>query len=126
MTIGEREPVRTPARTRTALSKVPEITAGFWVIKVLTTGMGETASDWLAHTLAPPVAVGLGALALAAGLVLQFAARRYVAWIYWLAVVIVSVVGTMAADVLHVGLGVPYTLSTAACAAALAVIFGVW
>ncbi|MDT4991266.1 MAG: hypothetical protein QOH97_1158 [Actinoplanes sp.] len=85
MTIGERDPVRTPVRARAALSKVPEITAWFWVIKVLTTGMGETASDWLAHTLAPPVAVGLGAIALIASLALQFTARRYVAWIYWLA-----------------------------------------
>ena len=126
MTIGEREPVRIPARTRAALSKVPEITAGFWVIKVLTTGMGETASDWLAHTIAPPVAVGLGALALPAALVLQFAVRRYVAWIYWLAVVIVSVVGTMAADVLHVGLGVPYTISTPVFALVLAVVLAAW
>jgi uncharacterized membrane-anchored protein len=85
VTIGERDPVRTPVRARAALSKVPEITAWFWVIKVLTTGMGETASDWLAHTLAPPVAVGLGAIALIASLALQFTARRYVAWIYWLA-----------------------------------------
>jgi uncharacterized membrane-anchored protein len=126
VTIGERDPVRTPARARAALSKVPEITAWFWVIKVLTTGMGETASDWLAHTLAPPVAVGLGAIALIASLALQFTARRYVAWIYWLAVVMVSVFGTMAADVLHVGLGIPYAISTPAFAIVLAVVLTVW
>lgn len=125
MTIGERA-VRTPPGARATLSKVPEITAWFWAIKVLTTGMGETASDWLAHTLAPPVAVGLGALALAAALVVQFAARRYVAWIYWLAVVTVSVVGTMAADVLHVGLGVPYAVSTPAFAVILAFVLVLW
>ena len=107
-------------------SKVPEVTVYFWVIKVLTTGMGETASDLLAKRLGPIPAVGLGALALAASLVLQLAARRYVAWIYWTAIVMVSVFGTMAADVLHVGLGVPYTISTPFFMAALAGVFAVW
>ena len=109
-----------------ARTKVPAVTALFWVIKVLTTGMGETASDFLAHTVAPPVAVGLGALGFGAAMALQFAARRYVPWIYWLAVVMVSVFGTMAADVLHVGLGVPYAVSTVAFAVALAVVFAAW
>jgi uncharacterized membrane-anchored protein len=118
--------ISAPARRRTALSKVPEITAWFWVIKVLTTGMGETASDWLAHNLAPTVAVGLGLIGLIAALAVQFTARRYVAWIYWLAVVMVSVFGTMAADVLHVGFGVPYSVSTPAFAIVLAVVFTVW
>src|SRR2546425_6312546 len=87
---------------RPLLSKVPEVTAYFWITKVLTTGMGETTSDFLAHTLNPAIAVGLGGLGLIAALAGQLAARRYVAWIYWTAVVMVSVVGTMAADVLHV------------------------
>lgn len=107
-------------------SKVPEVTAWFWVIKVLTTGMGETASDYLAHLLGPIPAVTLGGVALAAALALQFSARQYVAWIYWTAIVMVSVFGTMAADVLHVGLGVPYTVSTPVFLAALAAVFGVW
>jgi uncharacterized membrane-anchored protein len=108
------------------LRKVPEITVYFWVIKVLTTGMGETASDYLAHRFPPPVAVGLGAVAFAAALVLQLAVRRYVAWIYWLAVVMVSVFGTMAADVLHVGIGIPYAVSTIFFLVVLVVIFVVW
>ncbi|MEU7872573.1 hypothetical protein [Dactylosporangium sp. NPDC049140] len=108
------------------LAKVPQVTALFWIIKVLTTGMGETASDFLAHTLAPPVAVGLGALGLAAALTLQFRVRRYLAGVYWFAVIMVSVFGTMAADVLHVGLGVPYVVSTIGFALALAAILGVW
>ncbi|GLK99238.1 COG4705 family protein [Dactylosporangium matsuzakiense] len=107
-------------------AKVPQVTALFWVIKVLTTGMGETASDFLAHTIAPPVAVGLGGLGLAAALIVQLRVRRYLAGVYWLAVIMVSVFGTMAADVLHVGLGVPYLVSTIGFAVALAAVFLVW
>jgi uncharacterized membrane-anchored protein len=114
------------AAARHALSKVPEVTAFFWITKVLTTGMGETTSDYLAHTLPPVVAVGIGGLCLAGALALQFRARRYVPWIYWLAVVMVSIFGTMAADVLHVGLGIPYWVSTTFYAVVLTVIFIVW
>jgi uncharacterized membrane-anchored protein len=119
-------PERHPDPVRHALSKVPEVTVYFWVIKVLTTGMGETASDWLAHLLGPIPAVALGAVALAAALAVQFAVRRYVAWVYWTAIVMVSVFGTMAADVLHVGLGVPYLLSTPLFMVALATVFALW
>ncbi|GHI03242.1 hypothetical protein AQI88_01440 [Streptomyces cellostaticus] len=114
------------ARIRESANKVPEVTVYFWIIKVLTTGMGETASDFLAHLLGPVPAVGLGALTFVASLVLQFAVRRYVAWVYWTAIVMVSVFGTMAADILHVGLGVPYTLSTPLFMAALAAVFALW
>jgi uncharacterized membrane-anchored protein len=122
MTTSTREPVQ----VRSVLSKVPEITVYFWVIKVLTTGMGETASDYLAHRFAPAVAVGLGAVAFAGALILQLSVRRYIAWIYWLAVVMVSVFGTMAADVLHVGIGIPYAISTVFFMVVLVVIFVVW
>ncbi|MCW7946062.1 membrane protein [Streptomyces hygroscopicus] len=114
------------APVRRMANKVPEVTVYFWIIKVLTTGMGETASDYLAHRLGPVPAVGLGGLGLVASLVLQFAVRRYVAWIYWTAIVMVSVFGTMAADVLHAGLGVPYALSTPLFMVALAAVFAVW
>ncbi|UUL77405.1 hypothetical protein NG819_08040 [Pseudarthrobacter sp. Fe7] len=114
------------APVRTALAKVPEITAWFWVAKVLTTGMGETASDFLVHHLDPPVALALGAAGLAAALALQFAVRRYVAWIYWLAVVMVSVFGTMAADAVHVVLGVPYVASAVFFLAVLLAVFFIW
>ncbi|MFJ2905734.1 hypothetical protein [Streptomyces sp. NPDC087212] len=113
-------------RARPVASKVPEVTVWFWIIKVLTTGMGETASDLLAHVLGPIPAVALGAAALAAALAVQLAVRRYVAWIYWTAIVMVSVFGTMAADVLHVGLGVPYLLSTPCFLAALAAVLVLW
>jgi uncharacterized membrane-anchored protein len=111
---------------RQLANKVPEVTVYFWIIKVLTTGMGETASDLLARTLGPIPAVGLGGLALTASLAVQFTLRRYVAWAYWTAVVMVSVFGTMAADVLHVGLGVPYTVSTPAFLIVLAAVFALW
>ena len=88
--------------------KVPQVTVGFWVTKVLTTGMGEATSDTLVHQLAPVVAVALGAVGLVIALALQFAAPRYRPGIYWLAVVMVAVFGTMAADALHIELGIPY------------------
>jgi uncharacterized membrane-anchored protein len=111
---------------RQAVSRVPEVTIAFWVIKVLTTGMGEATSDYLVHQLYPPIAVVLGAIALSGALTLQFAARRYVVWTYWLAVVMVAVFGTMVADVLHIGLGIPYVVSTAFFAISLAGIFVAW
>ncbi|MET9462573.1 hypothetical protein ABZY05_47550 [Streptomyces canus] len=117
---------RPAGHIRHAASKVPEVTVYFWIIKVLTTGMGETASDFLAHLLGPIPAVGLGGIALVAALAVQFAVRRYVAWIYWTSIVMVSVFGTMAADVLHVGLGVPYTLSTPLFMVVLAAVFVLW
>ncbi|WP_328610584.1 hypothetical protein OG943_16155 [Amycolatopsis sp. NBC_00345] len=111
---------------RLAASKVPEVTALFWVVKVLTTGMGETTSDFLAHVMDPVIAVALAGLAFAAALVAQLRARVYVPWLYWTTVVLVSVFGTMAADVLHVGLGVPYAVSTAFFMVALAAVFLLW
>ena len=112
--------------------KVPEVTAYFWIIKILTTGMGETTSDYFVHRVGLTNTVALMGVALATGavlgisLVLQFAARRYVAWTYWLAAAMVSVFGTMAADGVHVELGVPYLVSSAFFAIALAAVFGVW
>jgi len=123
--VGTRVPRVVASRTGST-SKVPEVTAAFWITKGLTTGMGESSSDYLVHHLPPVLAVGLGAVALAAALVLQFAARRYVPWVYWLAVAAVGVFGTMAADVLHVGLGVPYVASTTFFTVGLAAVFAVW
>jgi uncharacterized membrane-anchored protein len=108
------------------MSKVPEITIAFWTIKVLTTGMGEATSDFLVHRLAPPVAVVMAGVVLVAALVLQFRTPRYNVWAYWFAVVMVSVFGTMDADVLHIGLGIPYVISTTFFAVALAAVFAVW
>ena len=111
---------------QTLRSKVPEITAVFWIVKVLTTGMGETTSDFLVRLIDPVIAVGIGAVAFAVALALQFRLTRYVPAIYWLTVAMVSVFGTMAADVTHIVLGVPYVISTAVFAVALAAVFVVW
>jgi uncharacterized membrane-anchored protein len=115
----------TPVLER-AMSKVPEVTVAFWVTKVLTTGMGETASDFLFQHLAPPVGLAIGLIGLVMALVLQFRAPQYVPWIYWFAVAMVSVFGTMAADAAHVGAGIPYSASTAFFLVVLAVIFAGW
>jgi uncharacterized membrane-anchored protein len=106
--------------------KVPEITVYFWVIKVLTTAMGEATSDFLVHYYPRVVAVALGAVGLGAALLLQFLVRRYQIWVYWLAVSMVAVFGTMAADALHIGLGIPYLVSSIFFAAVLAAIFATW
>ena len=106
--------------------RVPEITVYFWVIKALSTAMGEATSDYLVHALSPVTAVGLGFTGFVAALALQFSMRRYTAWTYWLAVVMVGVFGTMAADVLHVGFGVPYPVSSALYGVVLAAVFVGW
>ncbi|WP_411123584.1 hypothetical protein [Streptomyces sp. x-19] len=107
-------------------SKVPEVAVLFWVVKILTTGMGETASDYLGRTLGPIPAGALGFAAFVVALVAQFRSTRYRAGTYWTAIVMVSVFGTMAADVVHVVAGVPYLVSTLAFAVALAVILFAW
>jgi uncharacterized membrane-anchored protein len=118
--------VRSRSRERRVYSKVPEVTAYFWIIKALTTGMGESTSDFLVHHLVPEIAVVLGGIAFVIALYLQFSTDRYVPWTYWLAVAMVGVFGTMAADVLHVGLSIPYIASTVFYAVVLAVVFRTW
>ncbi len=126
MTAGEMWGTPPAAPSRHPLSKVPEVTAYFWIIKVLTTLMGEATSDYLVHTINPYLAVMIGFTVFVISLILQFAARRYVTWIYWFAVSMVAVFGTMAADVLHVALHVPYVYSTAFFCVVLIVVFVVW
>ena len=109
-----------------AMRKVPEVTLFFWIVKLLTTAMGESTSDYLVYHINPYLAVVLGGIGLLVSLILQLAVRRYVAWIYWLAVVMVAVFGTMAADVMHVVLGIPYLVSTTFFAVALAIVFIAW
>ena len=118
--------VQLPDAITRAASRVPEVAAIFWVTKALTTAMGESASDFLVRAMPPEVAVLLGAAAFAVALTIQLRAHRYVVWRYWFAVSMVGVFGTMAADVVHVGLGVPYAVSTTFFAVALAVVFVLW
>src|SRR5579871_5457233 len=97
---------------RTMLNKVPEVTLAFWVIKIMSTTVGETGADYLAvHVgLGTGVTDGLMLALLVASLLLQLRARRYVPWIYWLTVVLVSVVGTQLTDFLTDGLDVSLNL----------------
>lgn len=115
-----------PRVQKPQLKKVPEVTLLFWAAKLITTAMGEATSDWLVVKINPFVAVALGAIALTVALWIQFKARRYTAWIYWLAAAMVAVFGTMAADGVHKQLGVPYAASSVTFAIVLIVIFTAW
>ena len=112
----------------TLLNKVPEVTLYFWIIKILCTTVGETAADYMNETL------GFGldntsivmTAALAVVLVFQFRARRYVPGIYWLSVVLISIVGTLLSDKLADDMGVPLETTTILFAVLLAVTFAAW
>ncbi|MBV8619065.1 MAG: hypothetical protein JOY84_09405 [Curvibacter sp.] len=109
-------------------NKVPEVLLSFWVIKIMSTTVGETGADFLAVEagLGQGVTRTLMAVLLAVALIAQLRTRRYTPWIYWLTVVLVSVVGTQITDLLTDGLGVSLHISTSAFAVALAAIFFVW
>lgn len=113
-------------RGKRLLTKVPEITIYFWIVKLLTTAMGEATSDYLVYHINPYVAVMICFVGFVIALVLQFSARQYIAWVYWLLVVMVAIFGTMVADVTHIVLGVPYYASTIAFAIILTVVFTTW
>ena len=120
-----RDRVRVPAAS--GPSKVPyRITAYFWIIKILTTAMGEALADFMALRYSPVLAGVVGTLIFAIAMVLQLRARRYRVWIYWFAVAMVAVWGTLAADGLHIKLGVPYAVSSAFFAVCLTVVFVAW
>jgi len=109
-----------------ALVRVPQVTAVFWVLKALSTALGESTSDWSVQTLGPVPAVLAGLVLFVVALTVQLRARRYVPARYWSAVVALGVFGTMGADVVHVGFGVPYAVSSAAYLALLAGVLVVW
>lgn len=110
------------------LSKVPEVTVWFWVIKILCTTVGESFADLVATTLG----FGLNftavifTVALVAVLGWQMSVRRYVPSVYWLTVVVLSITGTLYTDILTDALGVRLAISTTIFAAVLAVVFGIW
>ncbi len=107
-------------------NKVPQITLSFWVAKILSTAMGEATSDFLVFHTNKYLAVLGGALTFLIVLILQFRTRRHVPAMYWLLVVVVSIFGTMVADVVHVVLGVPYLISTIVFAVGLFAILWMW
>jgi uncharacterized membrane-anchored protein len=110
------------------LNKVPEVTVYFWIIKILCTTVGESFADYINETL------GFGltnttmvfSVALVVALVAQFRLDRYVPGVYWLSVVLISVVGTLLTDNLTDGHGVPLWISTTVFGALLAGVFAIW
>jgi uncharacterized membrane-anchored protein len=128
--VHPQHPAATDRRSsaETSPNRVPEVTAAFWLIKLLAVTMGETAADYLAVNL------GLGltltslimTAILAVALILQFAQKRYVPWAYWLAVVLISVVGTLITDTLVDNLGVALETTTIVFSVALLATFVVW
>lgn len=113
---------------RVMLNKVPEVTVYFWIIKILCTTVGESFADYINETL------GFGltnttlvfSVALVATLVVQYRVDRYIPGVYWLAVVLISVVGTLLTDNLTDGHGVPLWISSTVFAVLLAAVFGIW
>jgi uncharacterized membrane-anchored protein len=110
---------------RHALTKVPEITVVFWLLKLLTTGMGEAMSDFLGQTSVPLAAV-VGIFGMWFALRQQLRAREYRAPIYWFAVMMVAIFGTMVADGLRDGASLSYEVTTPFFAILVAVIFIAW
>jgi uncharacterized membrane-anchored protein len=110
------------------LNKVPEVTLAFWFIKIMSTTVGETGADFLAVNAGFGQGVTRAAMGflLAVALFAQLSARRCIPWIYWLTVVLVSVVGTQITDLLTDGMGVSLYISTSIFALALGGIFAVW
>ena len=119
----------TPASLgRRMLNKVPEVTLYFWIIKILCTTVGETAADYMNDTLGfglTNTTYFMGAVLIAC-LIAQFRLRKYVPGVYWLAVVLISIFGTLITDNLVDNLGVPLETTTIAFTIALAVTFAVW
>lgn len=111
-----------------AFNKVPQVTLAFWAIKIMSTTVGETGADYLAvHAgLGKTVTNGITLILLLVALTLQMRMSRYVPWIYWLTVVLVSVVGTQITDALTDGMGVSLYISSPIFAAALAGTFAAW
>ena len=111
-----------------AINRVPTVTIDFWLIKLMAVTMGETAADFLAVNLGlglTKTSVLMGTILIGA-LVLQFWQRRYVPWAYWLAVVLISIVGTLATDNLVDNFGVSLVATTVFFTGALAATFIVW
>lgn len=110
------------------LCKVPEITLYFWIIKVLATTVGETAADFLNINLG----FGLTATSWVMGvlligvLVYQLVQRCYIPWIYWLTVILISIVGTLISDNLTDNIGVPLWISTVSFSILLGITFLAW
>jgi uncharacterized membrane-anchored protein len=128
MTSNSTNPTTSTRLSDLLLSKVPQVTLAFWVIKVFSTTVGETAADYLNDTLG----FGLTLTSLAVGgiflvaLAVQFATRRYTPVVYWITVVLISVVGTLITDNLTDVVGIPLWVSTIVFSVVLAATFAIW
>ena len=121
--------LRTPVPTgvlRRAASKVPEVTIYFWIVKILTTGMGEAAADYQQSLFRPVLAVAFTGLLLLVAVAVQLRAQQYIAWVYWTAVVMVSVFGTIEADALRHTLHLTHAVNTSIFVVALVVALLAW
>jgi len=114
-----------PRGAKELAPKVPEITLLFWIVKVLTTGMGEAMSDFMGQK-SVPVAGAVGVLGFTLALRWQLRAKTYSAPVYWFAVMMVAVFGTMVADGIKDGLGLSYAITTPVFALAVAAVFWRW
>jgi uncharacterized membrane-anchored protein len=126
--VNDRQKDINASKWRQMLNKVPEVTLYFWIIKILCTTVGETAADYLNTTLN----FGLTGTSVVMGLLLvivlffQFHAQKYIPWIYWLAVVLISVVGTLITDNLTDNFGVSLETTTVVFSIVLAIVFATW
>jgi uncharacterized membrane-anchored protein len=123
--MNESKPTKKTTTRRFLATKVPEITLMFWVLKLLTTGMGEAMSDFMgSHNVPIAGLVGVGGMALA--LRLQMRQRTYKAPFYWFVVMMIAIFGTMVADAIHDGASIPYPLTTAGFGLFTAIVFWRW
>lgn len=117
---------RQAKRAYAGATKVPAVKPYFWLVKLLTTAMGEAVSDFSVRQLNPYLAVVAGFAVFAIAIAWQFGTRGYRTWPYWSAVAMVAVFGTMAADAMHIALGIGYAVSASFFAICLAVVLAVW
>jgi len=111
--------------TRYLRTKVPEITLLFWVIKLLTTGMGEAMSDFMGDR-SVPIAGAVGVFGMCLALWLQFRQKKFRAPFYWFVVMMIATFGTMTADAIHDGAGVGYDVTVPLFAICAAIVFSAW
>src|SRR4051812_35577034 len=118
----------TSGRHLPSQNKVPKVTADFWMIKLLAVTVGETAADYMNLDLGWGLSTTSWLLSaiLVAALALQFMRRKYVPWIYWVSVVLISVVGTLVTDNLVDNFGVTLETTTILCSVLLAATFAIW
>lgn len=117
-----------PSKYANMLNKVPEITLVFWLIKMMSTTVGETAADFMIFNFKlglPITSLIMTALFLIV-LVIQLKAKEYIPWKYWLTVVFVSILGTLITDNMTDNLGIPLSYSTIGFSIVLAAVFAIW